>query len=93
MIVEVKTRAVCQIDIDEYEAFRILCQTLNMDAVLDEDTDYYVVRDELGDCLVCRKKDGHDEMYDARGDLFVALRKVAVELFPNTRFRTDEYLE
>ena len=92
MIVDVNTKAVCQISIEPEEAFRILCKTLYMDAVLDEDTDYFVVRNDFGDCQVCYTRDGHDEVYDSeRGELFVALRKVAVELFPNTSFRTAEY--
>ena len=78
--------------IDEYDAFRHLCKMLYMDAVLDEDTDYYVVKDDSGECVVCRMKDGHDEVYDDRGELFIALRNVAVQLFPNTLFRNDNYI-
>lgn len=31
MIVDVNTKATCQIDIEPEEAFRILCKTLNME--------------------------------------------------------------
>ena len=92
MIIDVNTRAVCKIDIDSYEAFRILCKTLSMDFVLDEDTDYFVVKDEYGDSSVCRTVNGHDETVDDRGELFVALRNVAVNMFPNTLFRSADYI-
>ena len=78
--------------IDEYDAFRHLCKMLYMDAVLDEDTDYYVVRDDFGDSIVCYMKNGHDEVYDDRGELFIALRNVAVQMFPNVRFRSADYI-
>lgn len=37
-------------------------------------------------------KDGHDEVYDERGDLFIALRNVAVNMIPNLDFRSDDYI-
>ena len=92
MIVDVTTKAVCQIDIDSYEAFRILCKTLDMDIVLDEDRDFFVVRDSYGDAAVYYTRDGHDECADDRGDLFIALRNVAANLFPNTYFRNAPYI-
>ena len=90
MLIDVKTTK--QIDIDEYEAFRILCKTLNMEFVLDENIDFFVRKDDYGDNCVYYIKDGHDEIYDWRGDLFVALRNVAVNLFPNLEFREAEYI-
>lgn len=87
MIIDVNTKAVCQIDIDHQEAFRVLCKTLHMDCVLDEDTNYFVYRDGFGDTLVCRTRNGHDECVTDRGDLFLALRNLAVEIFPNVGFR------
>lgn len=92
MVIDANVKTVCKIDIDEYEAFRILCKTLGMDIVLDEDTDYFIVRDSYGDASVCRTVDGHDECVDDRGDLFVALRNVAVNMFPNTLFRSAPYI-
>lgn len=90
MLIDVKTTK--QIDIDEYEAFRILCKTLDMEFVLDEDIDFFVRKDDCGDNCVYYIKDGHDEIYDWRGDLFVALRNVAVNLFPNLEFRGEKYI-
>ena len=90
MLIDVKTTK--QIDIDQYEAFRILCKTLAMEFVLDEDIDFFVRKDDYGDNCVYYIKDGHDEIYDDRGDLFVALRNVAVNLFPNLEFRGEKYI-
>lgn len=92
MIVDVKTKAVCQIDIDEYKAFEILCKTLHMEFVLDEDTKFFVRKNEYDENCVYVMRNGHDEEYDYRGDLFVALRNVAVNMFPNTYFRSDDYI-
>ena len=78
--------------INEYSAFKTLCRTLHMDAVLDEDTDYYIITNDFGDSNVCYMKNGHQEILDDRGDLFVALRNVAVQLFPNVLFRSDDYI-
>ena len=90
MLIDVKTTK--KIDIDEYEAFRILCKTLDMSFVLNEDIDFFVRKDDCGYNCVYYIKDGHDEIYDDRGDLFVALRNVAVNLFPNLEFRGEKYI-
>ena len=90
MLIDVKTTK--QIDIDEYEAFRILCKTLDMSFVLNEDIDFFVRKDDSGYNCVYYIRDGHDEIYDDRGDLFVALRNVAVNLIPNLEFRGAEYI-
>lgn len=86
MLVDVK------IDIDSTEAFKLLCESLHMDFVLDSYTDFFVRKDCYGDNCVYYIKDGHDEIYDDRGDLFVALRNVAVNIFPNTEFRAANYI-
>lgn len=86
MIVDMKTN--CKIDIEPEEAFRILCQTLKMDIVLLEDANVYVKKDEYGDNCVYSAYG----KYDDRGDLFVALRNVAVNMFPNVSFRSAEYI-
>lgn len=91
MKVDVKTSSMCQIDIDEIEAFKILCKTLHMDFVLDEDTDYFVRKDECGENGVYIT-DGHDIKIDDRGDLFLALRNVAVNIVPNVGFRRADYI-
>ena len=92
MTVEVNINSVCKIDIDSSEAFRILCKTLHMEFVLDEDTEFFVRKNEYGENSVYVTRDGHDAEYDERGDLFVALRNVAVNMFPNASFRSDDYI-
>ena len=92
MLVDVATKAICQIDIDSHEAFRILCKTLHMNIVLDEDANFFVRKDCYGDNCVYVTRNGHDECVDDRGDLFVALRNVAVNMFPNLSFRSDDYI-
>ena len=92
MLVDVKTKAICKIDIDSTKAFEILCKTLHMGFVLNEDINFFVRKDEYGDNCVYYIKDGHDEKYDDRGDLFIALRNVAVSMFPNVSFRSADYI-
>ena len=92
MEVNINTKAVCTIDIDSSEAFRILCKTLHMDFVLDEDIDFFVRKNDEEENCVYVIRNGHDELYDERGDLFVALRNVAVNMFPNLWFRSDDYI-
>lgn len=92
MLIDFTTKNTCQIDIDSAEAFRILCKTLDMEFVLDEDTEFFVRKDSYGDNCVYYTRDCHDEKYDDRGDLFVALRNVAVKMFPNVSFRNADYI-
>lgn len=92
MIVDVRVESVINIDIESDEAFRILCETLHMNCVLNEDIKFFVKKDEYGDNCVYYRKNGHDELYDYRGDLFVALRNVAVNMFPNLSFRSADYI-
>ena len=92
MEVNINTKAVCTIDIDSSEAFRILCKTLHMDFVLDEEIDFFVRKNDEEENCVYVIRNGHDELYDERGDLFVALRNVAVNMFPNLWFRSDDYI-
>lgn len=92
MLVDVEAKAVCQIDIDKYEALRILCKILHMEFVLDEEISFFVKKDCYDNNCVYYIKDGHDEVYDERGDLFIALRNVAVNMIPNLDFRSDDYI-
>ena len=92
MIVDVNVKGICSVDIEPDEAFVILCKTLHMDFVLDEDIDFFVKKNEYDENCVYVMKNGHDELYDERGDLFVALRNVAVNMFPNILFRSDDYI-
>lgn len=91
MLVDIKTTTICQIDINSEEAFNVLCKTLDMDFVF-EDKEFFVREDCYGNNCVYIIKDGHDELYDERGDLFVALRNVAVNMFPNLDFRNEPYI-
>lgn len=86
MIFDMKTN--CKIDIEPEEAFRILCETLRIDIVLLEDANVYIKEDEYGDNCVYSAYG----KYDDRGDLFVALRNVAVNMFPNVAFRNADYI-
>ena len=92
MEINVNTKAICTIDIDSAEAFRILCETLQMDIVLDEDGGYSVYKNSDNELNVYETVDGHDFCVSERGDLFVALRNVAVNIFPNTYFRNADYI-
>ena len=92
MEVNINTKAVCTIDIDSSEAYRILCKTLHMDFVLDEETDFFVRKNDEEENCVYVIRNSHDELYDERGDLFVALRNVAVNMFPNLWFRSADYI-
>ena len=91
---EIKTEAIVDIKITPEEAFKLLCKSLGMGFVLDEDTDFFVQRDSYwsGENAVYTIENGHDEKYDDRGDLFVALRNVAVNMFPNVSFRNADYI-
>jgi hypothetical protein len=94
MVVDVNTKTTCQIDIEPEEAFRILCKTLNMEFVLDEDTVFYIVDTLDGEWRVDKlnKDEMRVEHMDDRGKLFVALRNVAVNIFPNLGFRKEPYI-
>ena len=92
MVVCANIKSVCQIDIESDEAFRILCKTLDMDFVLDEDTKFFVRKNEYDENCVYVMRNGHDEEYDDRGDLFIALRNVAVNMLPNVSFRNESYI-
>lgn len=72
------------------DVFRVLIGKLHMDFVLDEDTNY-IVKDRYGANVVYRS-DIPNIKFDDRGDLFVALRNVAVNMFPNLSFRSEDYI-
>ena len=93
MLINVNTKSIVQVDIESEEAFRILCKTLGMDYILDMGYNDFFVRKNFYDetCVYCIV-DGHDELYDERGDLFVALCNVAVNMFPNLEFRSADYI-
>lgn len=94
MLVDVRAVQNTQIDITPEEAFRVLCRSLKMECVLENEGEYFVVHDGDIDELVVRKRynDRFDEAYDDRGALFVALSNVAVQMFPNVDFRGADYI-
>lgn len=85
---EVTEKRKVNIDISEIEALRILCKVLDMDFLLDEDRDFYV--NESSE--VWETVSGRDKHIDDRGDLFIALRNVAVNIVPNVAFRNAPYI-
>ena len=91
-IVNVKIDSVVPVDIDCEEAFRVLCKSLQMGFVLDENTKFVVRKNRFGDNGVYCVTNGQERLYDSRGDLFVALRNVAVQLFPNVEFGNEPYI-
>ena len=92
MKIDVNVKAVTTLDIDLEEAFRILCKVLHMDFVLDDDIEFFIKKNTYGENSVYHIVNSHDECFDDRGDLFVALRNVAVNIFPNLEFRSASYI-
>ena len=72
------------------QALCILCKTLHMEFVYEEeDTNFYIKENpETGENAVWLD----DRIYDDRGDLFIALRNVAVNFIPNLYFRNADYI-
>ena len=92
MLVDITTKQTFKVDIEPEEAFRILCKTLHMEFILEEDFDYFVTEDEYGEKAVYKTENGRDKCVDDRGDLFVALCNVAVNMFPDLDFRGADYI-
>lgn len=92
MLVNITAKQTFKADIEPEEAFRTLCKTLHMEFILEEDFDYFVTEDECGEKSVYKTENGRDKCVDDRGDLFIALRNVAVNMFPNLNFRSANYI-
>lgn len=75
------------LEIDELTAFKTLCHVLDMDFVLDEETNYYCYGGN-----VYEQHGYHDEKVDDRADLFIALRNIAVNIIPNLSFKDADYI-
>ena len=88
MEIEAIVKEKVKIDVSEIEALHILCKVLHMDFVIDEDRDFYL--NEAGE--VCETVNGRNKHIDDRGDLFIALRNVAVNIVPNVAFRNAPYI-
>lgn len=89
MLVNVKALTRMDIDITTEEAFQFLLKALSMEFVMYEHI-WFTVRK----CEQFEERHVYcgDELYDDRGDLFVALRNVAVQLYPNMSFRNADYI-
>ena len=74
------------------DAFHLLLKSLSMEFVLDESKEFFIRKDSLGENHVCYLHNGEERQYDYRGDLFIALRNVAVQIFPNLPFRSADYI-
>lgn len=92
MLVDITAKQTFKADIEPEEAFRILCKTLHMEFILEEDFDYFVIEDEYGEKAVYKTENDRDKCVDDRGDLFIALCNVAVNMFPNLDFRSADYI-
>lgn len=84
--IDVRCKSVVSVDIDEYDAFRILVKTLEMDFLLNGNYKYHIGSDYDG-MYVYQIINGHNERVDDRGELFKALTEVAKCIFPNTSYR------
>lgn len=92
MLVDVTSKQTFNIDIEPEEAFRILCKTLSMDFILNDESDYFITKDASGQNIVCKGTNGKVKTVDDRGDLFIALCNVAVNMFPNVSFRNADFI-
>lgn len=73
--------------------FLKLCEELQMYFVCDAGNEYIVRKGIDGKNHVYIKDDNENlKLFDDRGDLFVALRNVAVNLAPDSDFRNDDYI-
>lgn len=100
--VEVTARTRMTIDITSDEALRILCKTLGMEFLLDDEYDYYlkILDHNLEDydpycdqpCVCYKDEDGKDKVVDERGNLFAALCTLIVNMYPNVSFRSAPYI-
>ena len=63
-----------------------------MDFILEKEFDYFVAKNNSGENVVCKEINGRVKIVDDRGDLFIALCNVAVNMFPNLDFRSADYI-
>lgn len=92
MKVKTTVKQEVEIDITPEEAFNILCKSLKMEFVMNEMTNFTVAKNDFGENVVWIGSAHDGSWFDDRGDLFVALRNVAVRLFPNVSFRNKDYI-
>lgn len=91
---EVKQKVVA--DISKDEAIKILFKTYGMEWALDEGTDFFIDENEFGENTVYKWRVtewGRERVrVEDNADLFVALRNLVVAVYPNVRFRNDDYI-
>lgn len=90
MTISTKVKASIDIDIDTTEAFELLLKTLHMEWIMNDINSISIQKDSDDVNKIFRVYDGR--LIDERGDLFIALRNVAVNLFPNLEFRNEPYI-
>lgn len=76
-----------EFEVTAADTFQMLCSTLDMYNVMNEDGDYIIKDGKLYERVW-----GDYELIDDRGALFVALRNVAVNMFPDMSFRNAPYI-
>ena len=84
MLVDVTGKTTFQLDLDGAEAFRILCKTLQMTCVLDEDLDgmLFTKLDDDGELRLYKGLSSCDCVkYDDRGELYAALFDLRAAMF------------
>lgn len=91
MKINIPITTIVETDINEKQAFDLLLKATLMDDMLLDDS-LEVKHNTYGEKVVYRVVNGHDETFDDRGDLFVALRNVACCLYPNLPFRGADYI-
>ena len=64
-----------------------------MEIVLDDESTYYIKEDQNDEKTVwLHPYFGDDRKVDDRGDLFISLCNVAVNIFPNIGYRNANYI-
>lgn len=77
-----------EVTFDEVQAFRTLCEVLDIDRVVFSEEQLYIHKGKV----CCKDKNGEYEAVDDRADLFAALRNVAQACGGNCEFRSDPYI-
>ena len=90
MKIEAIKREDVEIEIDEIDAFKILCKTLHMDFMFNDNTYIYAAKNtSTGEIVVV---DG-DKVLDDRGELYLSLCAVAANIVPNCELRNPKIVE
>lgn len=96
--VEVIAKTKLTIDITADEAWRILCKTLGMEFILEDEYDYYLKAFDGFDpdydepCVCYIDENGEEKVASGCGNKFAALCTLAVHMYPNVEFRHAPYI-